>query len=216
MSMLGGTMQGIPLVSLFNNIYMSQIDEKLGAESEFYRRVGDDVIVIDRDLNKLQQSLTYIKSESQIMKIILNQEKTILQPLELLFEYLGLAFEKGLVFIPHSKIQKITAELKVKFKSNSKLSSTAKLSRLRRLLMVNGHGISNVFQSIVNPHNLVHDTKHLQSISLRVMKIIWAYLGGGFTGKKLKQGRKILQSSQLRLQSLFSHFSNRIYQAKED
>ncbi len=210
-SMSEGTMQGIPLVSLFNNIYMSQIDEKIGAEAEFYRRVGDDVIVLDRDREKLQSFLDYIKTECNKMKIILNNDKTILQPLESYFEYLGLAFEKGKLSIPKSKVDKIMAQLKVMFKSSSNSGVAAKLKKIKKLLVVNEKGRSTFLLNHVNPHNLVTDTRLLQQLSERVMKTLWAYLGGGYTAKKLAKGKKIMAGGEFRLQSFFSHFGQAIY-----
>jgi hypothetical protein len=210
-SMSEGTMQGIPLVSLFNNIYMSQIDEKFGAEAEFYRRVGDDVIILDRDRKKLENALEYIKSECLKMKIILNQDKTLLQPMEGLFEYLGLAFEKGKIFLPKSKVDKIIRELKILFKTNSKSQPATKLSRIKQVLLINKWGRSAVLLNHVNPHTLVTDGQYLQKLSLRIMKVLWAYLGGGFTAKKLAKGRMIMKKSDLRLNSFFDHFAGVIY-----
>ena len=115
MSMAEGTMQGIPLVSLFNNIYMSQVDEVVGGQVEFYRRVGDDVIALDRDLDKLKNCMAYIKQQCKEMKIILNESKTMLKPMEEGFEYLGLFFEQGKASIPPAGVKKMITELKVFF-----------------------------------------------------------------------------------------------------
>lgn len=205
-SMSEGIMQGIPLVSLFNNIYMSAVDQKIGSEVAFYRRVGDDIIAIDKSLEKLNQSLNFIKEECLRKKILINQQKTTIQPLESAFEYLGLNFESGKISIPSSKLVKIIDSFKLKFKTSSDLSQKVKIAKIRRLLAINSRGNSAVFNSIVLPHNLVNHTVHLQLLSSRIMQILWAFLGGGFTSKKIAQGKLRLQKSGLKINSLFQHF----------
>jgi hypothetical protein len=211
MSMAHGTMQGIPLVSLFNNIYMSQIDEKLGAECEFYRRVGDDVLALDRDLTKLQRGLDFIKAECLKNKIVLNQDKTLLQPMGKYFEYLGLAFENGKILIPKSKIDKIMRELKIMFNTSAPGSTGSRLAKIKNALQLNNQGTSVFFETHVNPHKMVTDGPYLQKVSDRVMRILWAYLGGGFTAKKLAKGKRLLKNSRLVVQSFFDHFAGAVF-----
>lgn len=211
MSMAEGTMQGIPLVSLFNNIYMSQIDEVIGAQVDFYRRVGDDVIALDSDKGKLEKALQFIRQECQKMRIILNEDKTVLQPLDAHFDYLGLAFENGRVFIPESKVVKMIEQLKLLFPARSSAGPVAKIRRLKRVMVINASGQSAFWGNYIKSLNLLTDMQQLQQVSLKMMTVLWAYLGQGYTAKKLAMGKEILSRSGLNLMSFFEHFRQMLW-----
>lgn len=206
MSMAEGAMQGIPLVSLFNNIYMSQIDEVIGQSVEFYRRVGDDIIALDQDRQKLEKSLVYIREQCEKMKIVLNEDKTQLQTLEENFEYLGLAFEEKRVYIPQSKVKKMVDQMKLIFPSGSTASFKSKVNRLRKIMAINGQGQSALWSNYIESLNLLTDMNQLKKVSLQLMMVLWAYLGQGYTAKKIAAGKTLLQHSKLNLKSFFEHF----------
>jgi hypothetical protein len=211
MSMAEGTMQGIPLVSLFNNIYMSQIDEVVGAQVEFYRRVGDDVIALDCDKEKLEKALVFIRQECKNMRIILNEDKTALQLMAEKFEYLGLAFEAGRVFIPESKVTKMIDQMKLLFPAHSMAGNLTKIRRMKRVMVINASGQSALWGNYIKSLNLLTDMQQLQRVSLKMMTVLWAYLGQGFTAKKMAQGRHLLQASGLNLMSFFDHFKQMLW-----
>lgn len=211
MSMAEGTMQGIPLISLFNNIYMSQIDEVIGADVEFYRRVGDDVIALDQDNSKLEKAEAYIREQCKVMKIILNEDKTSLQPMEKEFEYLGLAFAEGRIFIPVSKVAKMVDQMKMLFPARSTSKTPAKIRRIKRVMVINGAGQSAFWSNYIESLNLLTDMRQLQEVSRQLMTVLWAYLGEGYTGKKLAMGRDSLRRSGLHLKSFFEHFKSKLW-----
>ena len=211
MSMATGTMQGIPLISLFNNIYMSQIDDVVGADVAFYRRVGDDIIALDSDRTKLEKAMVYIREQCVRMKILLNEEKTVLQPLEQEFDYLGLGFEKGRVFIPGKKAQKMIDQMKLLFPARSRTSLESKIRRIKKIMVINAKGESAFWRNHIESLNLLTDMKQLQEISLKLMTVLWAYLGQGYTAKKLTAGRHLLWHSGLALKSFFEHFKHRLW-----
>lgn len=208
MSMAEGTMQGVPLVSLFNNVYMSQVDEVLGSQVEFYRRVGDDVIAIDTDLKKLEKLMLYVREQCKEMKIILNESKTALKPMEEGFEYLGLYFDHGKASIPPAGVKKMITELKIFFPSKSKMSSKAKLARIQRILLVNARGRSALWNNYAGAYGMMTDMKQLQNISVQMMKILWAYLGNGFTAKRMADGKKMMTKARLNLNTFFDHYKD--------
>lgn len=210
-SMAYGTMQGLPLISLFNNIYTAEIDRQVGAQVEFYRRVGDDIIALDRDPAKLEWALELIRGECRRLKILLNEEKTELQPLEKQFDYLGLSFSAGQISIPAKKMAKMIADAKTLLPANSTASIEAKLRRLRKVLVINARGKSALWSNYIQSLNLLTDMAQLQELSRRLMTVVWAYLGGGYTGRKLAAGKKILADSKVGLWSFFLHFKRLLW-----
>ncbi len=58
-----GVVQGVPLIALFANLYLNDLDKYLGRKVSLYRRIGDDMILMDKNKEKLEKLWHYTLGE---------------------------------------------------------------------------------------------------------------------------------------------------------
>jgi hypothetical protein len=192
-----GTMQGSPLCSIFNNIYIGHIDKYLEERAHFYRRVGDDLIIIDEDKDKLIQLLEYIKKELKEAKLIIKKEKTVLVKLDEEFNFLGYRFENGKVGFPDKTIRRILDRWKRTFKYKDYLTLDQKIKKLKEFFNnkeeVSSTSKNEKFLDIVRVYNLATDTAQIKELSSMFINVLTNYFMNGITYKKKVETKKILK-----------------------
>lgn len=103
-----GIVQGIALCSIAYNIYLNDLDHTMSAKADIiYQRMGDDIILFSKDKKKLASAYKHLLKEAKSRKLIINQDKTVLQSTMEPFEYLGLEMGNGQVRLTAKNIQKM-------------------------------------------------------------------------------------------------------------
>lgn len=191
-----GTMQGSPLCSIYNNIYIGHIDKYLEGKVHFYRRVGDDLILIDKDKDKLAELFEYIKKEAQKAHLIIKEEKTVLDSINNEFVFLGYKFADGKVGLPQKTFRKILDSWKKTFKYREELTMEDRLKFLRNFFYnkedLDADSKYKKFLDIVRAYNLVTDTDQIKELSSKFIDVLTIYFTGGTTHKKRLETKKIL------------------------
>lgn len=95
-----GLVQGVPLVALFNNLYLDDFDKYAGPRADLYKRVGDDLIIFDRNIKKLEPLQDRLLKEAKDLGLKVNLEKTKLQTADKEFTFLGYYFKEGKISLP--------------------------------------------------------------------------------------------------------------------
>ncbi len=195
-----GILQGSTLASLVYNAYVKDLDFQISKQVDFYRRVGDDMLIIHHNKNELAQTIEQINQFIEDSRLELKPSKTIFQPITEPFDYLGLQFEKGKISIPPQKVRKLIDKIKKMVAAKQNL----KLQKLQSVLQIKSSGWSQYFLSYLFAYNLVTDYQQLKSISRHINNILAVALGGGHTWAKLRKGYAKLH--QIRFKSFFQHF----------
>jgi len=87
-----GLLQGSPLSPLLSNLYLDSFDENMAGLGYRLIRYGDDFIVMVRSREEGELALNDIKALLEPLKLTLKEEKTVLQPMDMGFTFLGLEF----------------------------------------------------------------------------------------------------------------------------
>jgi Reverse transcriptase (RNA-dependent DNA polymerase) len=191
-----GTMQGTPLCAIFNNIYIGHIDKYIEENAHFYRRVGDDLIIIDKDKGKLEKMLEHIKKEVGKSKLIIKEEKTIFTKLDNPFNFLGYQFENGKISLPEGSLRKILNKWKKRLKYRKNLTFDKRIKKLRQFFQnkeeVDPSLKKENFLDIVRAYNLVTDTTQIKKLSSKFMDVLTNYFFDGLTHTKLSKTKKLM------------------------
>lgn len=197
MSLCTGSMQGMNLCPLFNNIYAHHIDEYSSKHAHFYRRVGDDFIMFDRDKDKLMKLKKYVEKEAKKTKLVINREKTILCPIQADFDFLGLEYHDGIVRFPEKSIGNILAAWKKKLHYSPTMPSNAKIGKLKQFMRnskdIDAWKDEEHFMHYVRSYNLINDKNQIKDLSRRLFYLITKYFTGGTTYKKMATTKDILK-----------------------
>lgn len=197
-SLCTGSMQGMNLCPLFNNIYVHHIDECLSKEAHFYRRVGDDFIMFDKDKKKLERLKKYVENEAERIKLVINKDKTILCKIQDEFNFLGLEYDNGVIRFPKKSFSNILCAWEKKLRHSPTLPINAKINKLKQFMRnskdIDAWKDDSHFMHYVRSYNLVNDKEQVKEISKRLFHIITRFFTGGTTYKKMAKTKKLLKS----------------------
>jgi RNA-directed DNA polymerase len=91
---LMGIPSGSPLTPLCNNLYLSDLDAAMFRKGCFYRRFGDDILLISPEKAELNADAETLFRILEDHGLPLSKEKTVRTGPDESFEYLGYLFEK--------------------------------------------------------------------------------------------------------------------------
>lgn len=166
-----GLVQGVPLIALFANFYLSDLDFKYQVQVPFYIRVGDDIALLDRDKAKLERIKSDFINDLQSKKLTVNERKLFLGPATDDFSFLGYRFGKGLISLENSFVQK--TELAWKRILTYKHLSDNQKDRLLVKIMADAKSNYNYqFQKIIRDKPQVNDVDQVKRLSESFFKIM--------------------------------------------
>jgi len=88
-----GLVQGAPLSPLLLNLFLTPLDQQLGALQVFTIRYADDILVLARSRTQAQQSLSLIKQGLSQLQLQVAPEKTLVHHIKQGFQFLGQHFD---------------------------------------------------------------------------------------------------------------------------
>lgn len=185
-----GVCAGTPLVVLFGNLYLNDLDHYLGSKVSLYRRVGDDIILFDPNLEKLQNLNLYINEEVKKLKLTIKPSKTKLIKTSQPFNFLGYRFFDKKIGSEASFIRKKGKEWKRDLSKYPGTILSRKLVHFKKCLFTKPNNFHNQFQQIVLEKSLAsydEDFKKLFKVFLRVLTVY-------FFGKYTPRNRRLLDS----------------------
>ncbi len=84
---------GLPIGNICSqmcaNLYLNNLDHFIKSRHKFYSRYVDDMIIIDKDKNKLYETLEMIREYLPEINMTLNQKKTFINKVKNGFTYVG-------------------------------------------------------------------------------------------------------------------------------
>ena len=107
-----GLVQGVPLVALFANLYLSDLDFKYQHKINFYVRVGDDIALLDNREDYLIQIKDDFFNDLLALDLSLNDHKVYCGPASGLYNFLGYQFDNGRISLESGLINKIILDWK--------------------------------------------------------------------------------------------------------
>ncbi len=95
-----GIHQGSAVAPVLSNIYLIEFDHLLEQSSPYYVRYSDDMIVLGKEKEELELVLAKARQALEPLGLALNQDKTVIRPLEEGVEFLGYQFHQNGKTIP--------------------------------------------------------------------------------------------------------------------
>lgn len=187
-----GLIQGVPLIAFFANLYLTQLDKTIGPKVQFYRRVGDDIIVCDPDEKKLHNVYNEIISIINDHKLVINNTKSRIFKNTEPLNYLGYHLENRKIAISDKTINRLLAKWKSVFKySDTPISN--KIRKIRYYYYKSDHNLKNEFEQLLKLFPLIDNFESIKHISYLFDKMFTKYLYRYFSAKNMKKTKSILK-----------------------
>lgn len=199
-----GLISGTPLTGLFANLYLDDFDKYCGSRVDFYRRVGDDLIIFDQCEERLKEIQDYLKKEAAELGIIFNEKKTKYLKASEDFEYLGYSFRQGIIGLGTSFIKNSIRHWQEQFDFYRTLQPRRKEKFLKRVLSRSEGNLANDFKQLAEQKKLVNDSRQIRAFSEAFFRILTRYFFGIYSPKNRRQLESKLKG--LPLKSVYKYF----------
>lgn len=210
-----GVLQGIPLAAEFENFYLTEMDFEIGSKVALYRRVGDDLIVFDKSLAKVQEAFSIVKKYCAELGLTYNQKKTKLVNSHEPFEFLGYHFEGKKVSIAGSSVSKIKSSWRCKIQNYHSWDGKSGLPRLKLVRELEAkfyRGESSLvidYLTILRQYPLINDSGQARELSAFVWKLVVKYIFGSYSPRNHRLAEKILRENKIKVPSFLTYFLER-------
>jgi len=199
-----GLIAGTPLIALFYNIYLDDFDKYCGPRSDFYRRVGDDLIIFDKTKDRIASLHSRLLAETASLGVSLHEKKTKFISARDRFEYLGYSFTAGRIGLSRSFIGHTVKRWQQRFNFYRSRDNRQKKDFLRRALTDDVNSLSGDFKQLAEQKKLVTDSQQIRELSESFFRILTKYFFGNYSEKN----RRLLKTKLrgLPLKSIYKYF----------
>jgi RNA-directed DNA polymerase len=201
-----GLMTGTPLSGLLSNLFMDDFDKWAGKYVDFYRRVGDDMIAMDKDPVKINKVYERLLEIVEYTKLKLNVKKVRLIDDRTKFEFLGYKFENGKISFSPSSLNRTISNWKTQLMRYPGSNIKRKIRWLKIIFHSEQNNLSNQFDNIIKQKILVDDQKQVKDFSDKFYKILTTYFFGYYSEKNRRKLSYLLKDNHI--SSLFKHFND--------
>jgi RNA-directed DNA polymerase len=191
-----GTHAGLSLSILLVNLYLNELDYSIGKKVSLYRRVGDDLIMFDKNKTKLYNVFEDAQRQIKELKLKSHPLKSRLISAQENFNFLGYHFDKGVISLPLKNQEKMIDHWSKLFIYNPNNNKTRKLKKI-----LYGRNQYNNFNTnltqIISQKNLVNNQEQLKKIDQQFIKIITKYFFKKYSPRNQKSLKKPLKNLEL-------------------
>ncbi|MBI5413941.1 hypothetical protein HZA38_00290 [Candidatus Peregrinibacteria bacterium] len=191
-----GVTQGISITTHFLNIYLNDLDASMGKKVALYRRVGDDVIMCDKDFEKIQKMKELFMEFVQKEKLEIQEKKTKLLPSTEPFSFLGYDFSEKTVRIKLNSTQKIINRWKQKLKFYP-IPLFQKIKRLQNMLFTDDDSIHLQFVGTLSAYRFANDLAQIQYLSKTFYRVLTRYFFGEYSERLQRKMFQMLQHKKV-------------------
>lgn len=200
-----GLVQGVPLIALFANLYLADLDFKYQAQAEFYIRVGDDIALLDRDPVKLSAIKETLLGDLRARGLEVNRQKLFLGAADQPFSFLGYAFQAGTIGLEPGFVKKIVDGWKNILAYQHK--SPREKKRLLAKIMDRADGNFNYqFQKIVKTKCQINDSVQVKKISEKFFAILAKFMYEHYSPRNRRLLNDVL--AEFKITSLYKTYNN--------
>lgn len=206
-----GLIQGVPLIALFVNLYLTEFDFKYQDQVNFYVRVGDDITFLDRDSKKLEKFSTEIFSDLDNLNLEVNQSKKFLGLASEEFSYLGYHFNNGIISLEPNFVKRIETEWK-RVLAYKHYSLGAKLNILKKIMAREKTNFNNVFYLMVKSKPQINDSEQIKKISESFFKMLTKFFYEKYSPRNRKKLKELIEP--FRINSLYKIYQKFHYEKR--
>jgi len=199
-----GVVQGVPLIALFANLYLNDLDKYLGRKVSLYRRIGDDMILMDKNKEKLEKLWHYTLGEVKKLKLKIKKEKSKLIPTNQEFNFLGYSFNNKIISLEDSFIKKTVSYWRTTLLAHKPRNNYQKIKHLLKILYQREDNINNQFLQIISQKILVNNDQQIKKLSEKFMRIITKYFFDSYSPHNQRLLKEKLK--HLKIPSLYKYY----------
>ena len=112
-----GAMAGTPISQFFANIYLAEMDRYFENEGVLYARYSDDIIFFANSQDEIEKYLNVVKDFLKKYHLELNPKKVQMTAPGETWDYLGIAYNDGLIELSQTTMKKIKGKIRRKARS---------------------------------------------------------------------------------------------------
>ena len=112
-----GAMAGTPISQFFANIYLAEMDRHFEEAEVLYARYSDDIIFFADSKSEIEKYLEIVKGFLTKYHLELNPEKVQMTAPGEAWDYLGIAFNNGVIELSQTTLKKIKGKINRKARS---------------------------------------------------------------------------------------------------
>lgn len=185
-----GLVQGVPLIAIFANLYLTDFDRKYQRRSDFYIRVGDDIAFFDKDQEKLRNIMSEISVDLDSLGLEINKKKLFFGPASDSFSYLGYSFHNGIISLEPAFVKKIESEWK-KILINVNLPYEAKRRIFKRIMTQSRDNLNYQFENIIKDKPQINNSAQVKKISEKFFLVMTKF----FYNRYSARNRRLLEET---------------------
>jgi hypothetical protein len=192
-----GVLTGTPLYALLSNFYMDEFDKWAGTYVSFYRRVGDDIIAMDKNMEKVANVNKRLLDTADKLKIKINSKKSKLIKDTDEFKFLGYSFKEGKIGFDQNSIEKTIAGWKKQIFSSRSRSNSRKAKHVAKLSTHGSNNLHNQFSQLIKQKILVDNDEQIKSLSERFFTLLTTFITGRYSSKNRRLTEQFLKRTEV-------------------
>lgn len=185
-----GLIQGVGLIGQFANVYLSEADHDLSRCVRVYRRVGDDIVMMDPDRQRIEMAMGRLEHRCQRLKLSLSASKTFVGPAGHRFECLGYQFHDGVVNVKPSSIDDLIRLYRTRLAWTSS-PLAGKVRTFERIWKQNQFELHRKALDLVFTHRLSRDVRQLENCSQELFRVLTRFFFGRYSPANHRRTIKI-------------------------
>ncbi len=206
-----GLVQGVPLVALFANLYLNDVDLKYQRQVNFYVRVGDDIAILDNQPDRLAVVQNNLLGDLLSLGLLLNEDKIYFGSADGSFNFLGYQFINGRIGLESFFMDKIITGWKGILSWQGR-DYKLKQNLLRKKMASLSSNYNYQFSRLLAAKPQINDYQQIRHLSEEFFKIIVKFLYGSYTPRHRRLA--VNQLRQLGIKSpyqIYWHFHHGEY-----
>jgi hypothetical protein len=200
-----GLVQGVPLIALFANLYLADLDFKYQVQADFYIRVGDDIALLDHDPVKLSAIKEALLRDLQARGLEINEKKLFLGAAEEPFSFLGYAFQAGTIGLESGFVKKVVDGWKNILTYQHK-TLREKKRLLAKIMNRVDSNFNYQFQKIIKTKCQINDTAQVKKMSEKFFAILTRFMYEHYSPRQRRLLEDVL--SEFKITSLYKTYNN--------
>ncbi len=188
-----GLITGVPLIGLFANLYLTEIDDYVGKKIALYRRVGDDFILLDKSESKIAEMRDFILRRTRELKLPIKASKTNLIRTGEPFVFIGYRFHNKTVQVDPRTVRRFEVRWKRLLKYYP-VSVAKKLRRLPDIFYRNPGCLHDEFVNFVSTYRHAKDETQIQRLSQQCFRYLTQYFFAKHSPRRQRRTEALTRS----------------------
>lgn len=200
-----GIPQGTPLTALFANLYLNEVDKRVGPTVDFYRRVGDDLIVCDKNEVKVREVYEILKAMVGELKLKISDKKTHILPPNQTFDFLGYTFSNGKISLDASFVKNLLFSWRKQL-AGPRGNVRSRLKRLGELATKTNNNFEVQFRELFKQHPQIDYDQQIKKISDQLYIYLTKFLYSKYTPRLRRLAMQQIKS--INFPSFYDYYLN--------